>query len=69
MVGVEKAHRIFRAGTLDIEDPNPGMGAMESWNHLRNNFPHLKGSVLSDPLIEGDKVIIKLDMPPPKTNG
>ncbi len=68
-ITVAVAPRVFRAGALEIVDPNPALSVDESWETLKDNYPHLVNAQLSHPTLENGRMVVSVETPPIKLNG
>lgn len=63
--------RVFRLGSMVLEDPCPGGLLDESVRMLSKNFVQFRSYRLyaEDGVVEGDKLVYTMRTPPAKDNG
>jgi PRTRC genetic system protein C len=68
-VRVAVPERILRMGSIDLPDPAPDLEPIKALQLYAQQYPHLKRATLSEPHLEGDRLIFEVEKPPVKTKG
>lgn len=62
--------RVFRMGSVELADPDPTLtnptDALRLYSHA---YPALAHANLSEPALEGDRLVYTVEKPPVKTKG
>ena len=67
---VEVLTRVFKAGSLNLPDPDPNMSPEEVKAVYTVNYPHLADANIEGPTQEGDDTLVYSFVPSPaKTKG
>lgn len=63
--------RVFKVGSMQLEDPAPGQPLEEAVRMLSRNFPQFRSYRLyeDDGVPDGDRLVYNLRTPPAKDNG
>lgn len=63
--------RVFKLGTMRLEDPCPGGKLDEAVRILSRNYPQYRSYRLyeEDGVVEGDAIVYAMETPPVKVNG
>ena len=69
MSEAQVAVRLFKAGSLELADPDPKLSPEAVKKMFAVNYPHLASSTVSGPTLEGDRVIYTFEPMPVKTKG
>ena len=70
-ISVKSLPRVFRLGCTELEDPAPNLPLKDVVRILSRQFPQFRHTAIydEDAVVEGDKLVYALQLPPPKTNG
>jgi PRTRC genetic system protein C len=69
MSGIQELTRVFRSGSINLPDPDPGLSGEQVKDFYSVNHPHLATAMLEGPTIEGDKAVWTFVPAPVKTKG
>lgn len=61
--------RVFKIGTLQLQDPDPNRTPKEVLEFYTPNYPFLAHSTISEPKVVGDELHYEVERPPVKTKG
>lgn len=62
-------NRIFRSGSIQMNDPDPSLTPEKVKDLYAVNHPHLAGAVIEGPTTEGNNLIYEFKPAPVKTKG
>lgn len=68
-VEVIELNRVFRMGTIDLDDPAPEKPPQEALALYAGSYPMLANASLEDPVVEGGKQVYVVIKPSAKTKG
>jgi PRTRC genetic system protein C len=69
MTGITQLTRIFRTGSVQLNDPDPGLNTEQVKDYYSVNYPHLSSAIIEGPTIEGNNSIFEFLPAPVKTKG
>lgn len=61
--------RVFKMGSVVLQDLAPDLAPDESLKLYANAYPHLASATLSPPVSEGEQLVYEVQKPPVKVKG
>lgn len=61
--------RIFKMGSLELDDPNPQAEPLEALRLYAKAYPVLANATLDEPSIDGERLVYAVVKPQGKTKG
>ncbi len=61
--------RVFRMGAIELPDPDRTLDPLEALRLHALNYPHLATATLSEPQLDGERLVYEVEKPPVKTKG
>ncbi|MEQ9223928.1 MAG: PRTRC system protein C [Salinisphaeraceae bacterium] len=68
-VTVNQLTRVFRYGSLELDDPAPEKSPLEAMRLYAGSYPIFQQAALGAETIEGDKLVFEIEKPAAKTKG
>jgi PRTRC genetic system protein C len=69
MAEIQTAPRVFKLGPTMLEDPDPNASPEDALALYRTNHPALAHCTLSEPYLEGDRLVYEVQRPTATTKG
>lgn len=66
---IEQPTRVFRFGSLRLNDPDPSLEPLAALRLYAPNYPQLATAQLLDPVVEDGLLVYGVEKPPAKTKG
>jgi len=66
---ITNAKRVFKIGSLELDDPAPDLSPEEAVRLYQANYPVIASGELEGPEMVGDSAVYTVTPPPVKTKG